>query len=150
MPSVHQAVHSLRSLLLRRSGYCEQAWEELSSVHPAGSKAIGLHARMRPIERGWCELELGRLDDAGRSFDDANHDGNPPDDPEIVAAYREGQAAVTLARGAPGDASAFPARADAVRNEAPARLSLHARDVERVRREIERQEAEARASLNSF
>ena len=83
-----------------------------------------------------CELELGGLDEAERSFDDANHDGNPPDDPEIVAARLEGQAAVTLARDAPGDAAALLARADAVRNEAPARLSLNARDVERVRREI--------------
>ena len=57
VPSFHQAVHSLRSLVLRRSAYCEQAWE-LSSVQPAGSKAIGMYARMGPIERGGCELEL--------------------------------------------------------------------------------------------
>ena len=75
-----------------------------------------------------ASLNSGRLDDAGRSFDDAKHDGNPPDDPAIGAACLEGQAAVTRPRSL--------ARADAVSNEAPARLNLSARDVERARREI--------------
>ncbi len=133
VPAVQQAYQALRSLLLRRAGRMEQAWEELARIQPVGSVVLGVQSMVGPVERGWCEIELGRLDDAWRSFEAARHTVGASDDMQFVAASLEGHAAITFARGSPSEAGALLARADTIRRDAPAILNLHHVEVDRLR-----------------
>ena len=119
--AVHQALQALRSLVLRRTGHAEQAWHELMQILPPGTKVLGAQSVTGVIERGWCELELGRLDDAGCSFDEVARAVWAADDPQFVAASLEGRAAVA--------ALAFDAR-----DEARRLLALGRRHPPRTRR----------------
>ncbi len=134
--AVHQALQALRSLVLRRTGHAEQAWHELMQIVPPGTKVLGAQSVTGVIERGWCELELGRLDDAGCSFDEAARAVWAADDPQFVAASLEGRAAVALALDARDEARRLLARADVIRRDAPAVLNLHGVEVDRLRRAL--------------
>ena len=90
--AVHQALQALRSLVLRRTGHAEQAWHELMQIVPPGTKVLGAQSVTGIIERGWCELDLARLDDAGCSFEEAAGAVWAADDPQFVAASLEGRA----------------------------------------------------------
>ena len=131
--AVHQALQALRSLVLRRTGHAEQAWHELMQIVPPGTKVLGAQSVTAVIERGWCELELGRLDDAGGSFDEAARAVWAADDPQFVAASLEGHAAVALALDAHDEARRLLARADVIRRDAPAVLNLHGVEVDGLR-----------------
>ncbi len=134
--AVHQALQALRSLVLRRTGDAEQAWQELMEILPPGTKVLGAQSVTGIVERGWCELELGRLEDAGHSFEEAARAVWAADDPQFVAASLEGRAAVALAVDARDEARRLLAEADVLRREGPAILNLHGVEVDRLRRAL--------------
>ena len=146
VPPVQQAYQILRSMLLRRTGHVQQAWEELTRAQPVGSTLLGIVSMFGPIERGWCELELGRPDDARRSFDAARPTIAGSDDRQFLVATMEGHAAIALAGEAFDEATDLLAHADAIRRQAPILLNLHGVEVDGVRRALEtRQRASAPA-----
>ncbi|CAN5841213.1 hypothetical protein BH18ACT2_BH18ACT2_10160 [soil metagenome] len=130
---MRQALQALRSLLLRRMGRADQAWHELMQIVPHGTRILGAVNVTGPIERGWCELELGRLDEARSSFDEAAGALWAARDPQWVAASLEGQAAAALRCDAPQEAGQLLSRADAIRLDAPAVFNLHSVEVDQLR-----------------
>jgi len=91
-----RALQALRTLLLRRMGRADQPWHELMQIVPHGTRILGAVNVTGPIERGELELELGRLDEARSSFDEAAGALWAAHDPQWVAASLEGQAAAAL------------------------------------------------------
>lgn len=131
---VRQAFQALRSMILRRGGQVHQARDELVASQPIGTLVNGVMSVVGLVERGWCDIELGLLDDAAAAFHQAATSPSTSDDAGFMAASLEGRAGIAVAAADPGTAAALLAEADRLRTTAPALLHLHLPEVETLRR----------------